>query len=156
MKSMRVYRLTKLPPTIFRRLTEAQMEAARVWNLCMALHKEARMAPSVWPGQRELELATKGRFALNSQAVQQIVHAFLANIGTTRTLQRAHPEMRMKYPWRTKRFYPVKWPAQAVHKQKGRVILPMGRGNPSLVLPITLPENAGAYTLVWNRGFELH
>ena len=32
----------------------------------------------------------------------------------------------------------------------------MGRGNPSLVLPLALPENAGACTLVWNRGFELH
>ena len=64
--------------------------------------------------------------------------------------------MRMKYPWRTKRFYPVKWPAQAVHREKGRVILPMGKGHPSLVLPIALPENAGACTLVWNRGFELH
>ncbi len=64
--------------------------------------------------------------------------------------------MRMKYPWRAKRFYPVKWPAQAVHREKGRVILPMGQGNPSLVLPLALPENAGACTLVWNRGFELH
>ena len=64
--------------------------------------------------------------------------------------------MRMKYPWREKRFYPVKWPAQAVHREKGRVVLPMGKGHPSLVLPIALPENAGACTLVWNRGFELH
>jgi putative transposase len=64
--------------------------------------------------------------------------------------------MRMKYPWRTKTFYPVKWPAQAIHREKGRVILPMGRGNPSLILPIRLPATAGACTLVWNRGFELH
>src|SRR5207302_952841 len=109
-----------------------------------------------WPRQRELEHSTKGRFALNAQAVQQIVHAFLANVETTRTLRREHPEMRMKYPWREKRFYPVKWPAQAVHREKGRVVLPMGKGHPSLVLPIALPENAGACTLVWNRGFELH
>src|SRR5213082_3249625 len=32
----------------------------------------------------------------------------------------------------------------------------MGRGRPSLVLPIEMPENSGACTLVWNRGFELH
>jgi putative transposase len=32
----------------------------------------------------------------------------------------------------------------------------MGKGRPSLVLPVQLPENAGACTLVWNRGFELH
>jgi hypothetical protein len=50
----------------------------------------------------------------------QIVHAFLANVETTRTLRREHQEMLTRYPWRTKRFYPVKWPAQAVHKEKRR------------------------------------
>ena len=156
MKVMRVYRLTDLSPTHFHRFKGAQVEAAAVWNCCMETHKAARLTHASWPGQRELEQITKGRFALNAQAVQQIVHAFLGTIEATRTLRKEHPEMRMKYPWREKRFYPVHWPAQAVHREKGRVILPMGRGNPSLVLPIDLPENAGACTLVWNRGFELH
>ena len=132
------------------------MEAAQVWNLCVSLHKEARMSHTRWPGRNELQQATKGRCALHSQSVQMIVHAFLANIETTRKLRREHPEMRMKYPWREKRFYPVHWPAQAVALEKGRVILPMGRGRPSIVLPIALPDNAGACTLVWNYGFELH
>jgi len=122
----------------------------------METHKLARMTHAPWPGRKELEHAAKGRFALNAQAVQQIGHAFLANIETTRTLRREHPEMRMKYPWRTKAFYPVKWPAQAVHREKGRVVLPMGKANPCLILPIALPDNAGACTLVWNRGLELH
>jgi putative transposase len=156
MKTIRVYRLNTLSPTLFRRLKAAQQEAARVWNLCIETHKQARMSHAKWPGRHELEQATKGCFTLNAQAVQQIVHAFLANVETTRTLRKEHPEMRMKYPWHTKRFYPVKWPAQAVHREKWRVILPMGRGNPSLVLPIALPEHTGACTLVWNRGFELH
>jgi putative transposase len=156
MKAIRVYRLSHLSPTLFRRLKEAQMEAARVWNLCMQTHKEARMTHLPWPEHRELEQATKGLFALNAQAVQQTVHAFLANVETTRRLRRQHPEMGMKYPWRTKQFYPVKWPAQAVHREKGRVVLPMGKGRPSLVLPLDLPENSGACTLVWKRGFELH
>jgi putative transposase len=55
--------------------------------------------------------------------------------------------MHMKYPWRTKQFYPVKWPAQAIHRQKGRVVLPMGKGRPSLVLSLDLPDNSGACTL---------
>jgi putative transposase len=42
-----------------------------------------------------------------------VVHAFLANIQTTRQLRLTYPKMRMKYPWRIKRFYPVNWPAQA-------------------------------------------
>jgi putative transposase len=155
MKTMRVYQLHP-SPALFERLKEAQMEAAQVWNLCMQTHIQARMTHANWPGRHDLEQVTKGRFALNAQTVQQIVHVFLANVETTRKLRRQHPEMRMKYPWKTKRFYPVKWPAQAVHTEKGRVILPMGRGHPSLVLPIALPDNAGACTLVWNRGFELH
>ena len=32
----------------------------------------------------------------------------------------------------------------------------MGRGRPSLVLPLILPENSRSVTLVWNNGFELH
>ena len=107
MRTIRIYRLTNLSHTRFRRLTDAQQEAALVWNCCMELHKQARTGHTKWPGQRELEQATRGRFAPNAQVVQQIVHVFLANIATTRTLRRAHPKMHMKYPWRTKRFYPV-------------------------------------------------
>jgi putative transposase len=81
-----------------------------------------------------------------------VVHAFLANVETTRQLRQTHPQMRMKYPWRVKRFYPVSWPAQAVSKEKGRVVLPMGKGRKSL----DLPETSGACMLVWNYGFELH
>lgn len=156
MKTIRVYRLKNLSRSQFSRLKVAQMEAAQVWNLCMQQHKQARTEHSRWPGRKELQQATKGRFALQSQSVQMIVHAFLANVETTRQLRKTHPQMKMKYPWRTKRFYPVFWPAQAVSKEKGRVVLPMGRGRPSLVLPLELPEEAGACTLVWNDGFELH
>jgi putative transposase len=155
-KTVRVYQLNHLAPTLFRRLKEAQMEAAQVWNSCMELHKQARLQHTPWPGRNELQQATKGRFALHSQAVQMIVHAFVSNIATTRELRKTHPHMRMKYPWRTKRFYPVHWPAQAVSKEKGRVVLPMGKGRKSLVLPLDLPEQSGACALVWNRGFELH
>jgi putative transposase len=155
MKTVRVYQLNHLAPRLFRRLKAAQMEAAQVWNSCMELHKQARLEHRPWPGRNELQRATKGRFALHSQSVQMIVHAFLANIATTRELCKTHPQMRMKYPWRAKRFYPVHWPAQAVSKEKGRVVLPMGKGRTSLVLPIDLPSNGAAVTLVWNRGFEL-
>src|SRR5207253_6367886 len=156
MKTMRVYRLENLSRSQFSRLKAAQMEAAQVWNCCMETHKQARLEHTQWPGRNELQKATKGRFALHSQSVQMVVHAFLANVETTRELRKSHPQMKMKYPWRTKRFYPVKWPAQAVSREQGRVVLPMGRGRPSLVLPLALPEEAGACTLVWNRGFELH
>lgn len=156
MQTVRIYRLEHLSTTLFRRLKAAQMEAAHVWNLCMETHQQARMAHTQWPLGKELHQATKGRFALHSQSIQAVFRAFLANIDTTRQVRKAHPELRMKYPWRTKRFYPVRWPAQAVGKEKGRVVLPMGKGRKSLVLPLELPENSGACTLVWNNGFELH
>ena len=156
MQTVRIYQLEHLFPTLFRRLKTAQMEAAQVWNLCMETHKQARMDHAKWPGRNELQKATKGKFALHSQSVQMIAHAFLANIETTRKLRKEHPQMRMKYPWRTKRFYPVLWPAQAVSYENGRIVLPMGKGRKSLVFALDLPEEAGACTLVWNQGFELH
>jgi putative transposase len=156
MKIVRIYRLDHLSESQLHKLKAAQQEAAQVWNTCMQMHRQARFAHAQWPGRNALQRATKGRYALHSQSVQMVVHTFLANIETTRELRKTHPQMRMKYPWRTKQFYPVQWPAQAVHREKGRVILPMGRGNPSLILPLDLPEHSGACTLVWNRGYALH
>jgi putative transposase len=155
MKTVRIYRLHP-SPTLSARLKAAQEEAAAVWNLCMQTHRAARLSHATWPGQQDLHHLTKGRYGLHSQSVQAIFRAFLGTIETTTKLRREHPAMRMKYPWRTKRFYPVHWTAQAVSRENGRVILPMGRGRPSLVLPLDLPETAGACTLVWKRGFELH
>jgi putative transposase len=45
---------------------------------------------------------------------------------------------------------------QAVSKENGHVVLPMGRGRKSLVLPLDLPETSRSCTLVWNNGYELH
>jgi putative transposase len=156
MKTVKIYRLDTLSGSRFQRLKAAQMEAAAVWNTCCELHKNARQQHTQWPGQFEMQQVTRGRFGLHSQSVQAVFREFLANIDTTRQLRKAHPELRMKYPWRAKRFYPVSWPAQAVSKEHGRVILPMGKGRKSLVLPLDLPPNSGACTLVWNHGFELH
>jgi len=153
MKTVRVYRLQP-SHSLFQRLKAAHMEAAQVWNTCCELHKTARQAHANWPGRHELQQATKGKFALHSQSVQMIVHAFLANVATTRQIKPANPKM--KYPWKSKRFYPVMWPAQAVCKEPGRVMLPMGRGRKSLALPVDLPETSTSVTLVWNQGFELH
>jgi putative transposase len=157
MNTVKIYQLNNLSHKQFQRCKAAQMQAAQVWNACMETHKAARLNQRQWPGRNGLQRATKGgQFALHSQSVQMVVGAFLATISTTKELRQTHPQMQMKYPWRTKRFYPVKWPAQAVSRERGRVVLPMGRGRPSLVLPIALPENSGACSLVWNNGFELH
>src|SRR5260370_17572774 len=85
-----------------------------------------------------------------------VVHTFLANVETAQQLRKTFPHMKMRYPYKTKRFYPVSWPAQAISRERGRVVLPMGKGRKSLVLPFDLPETSRSCTLVWNTGFELH
>ncbi len=156
MNTVHIYPLKNLSQTQSRRLRDAQMEAAQVWNLCTQMHKAAREQHKSWPERNTLQKATKGRFALHSQSVQMVVHVFLANINTTQQLRHTHPQMRMRYPYKDKRFYPISWPAQAVSREQGRVVLPMGGGRKSLVLPLDLPATSGACTIVWNNGFELH
>jgi putative transposase len=154
METVRIYRLTGLRPQYLARLRAAQMEAARVWMRCRDLHLTARTERTRWPTRDDLQQATKGQFALHSQSVQMICHAFLANVETTRELRKTHPKIR--YPYKDKQFYPLSWPAQAVSRERGRVVLPMGRGRPSLVFQLDLPEHSGACKLVWNGGYELH
>ncbi|BCL79477.1 transposase [Ktedonobacteria bacterium brp13] len=156
MNTVKIYQLNSLSPTHYQRLRAAQQEAARIWNRCMELHRDARLQHEPWPGRDVLQKATKGLFALHSQSIQMVTHAFLANINTTQQLRKTHPQMRMRYPYKEKAFYPVSWPAQAVCKEPGRVLLPMGRGRPSLVLPLALPDTSRSVTLVWNDGYELH
>jgi putative transposase len=156
MNTVKIYQLNHLSAKQYQRLRSAQQEAALVWNACVELHTAARIQHTKWPGRDALQKATKGRFALQSQSIQMVAHAFLANVDTTRQLRQSHPEMQMRYPHKTKKFYPVSWPAQAVSKEGRRVVLPMGRGRDSLVLPVELPENSRSVTLVWNHGYELH
>jgi putative transposase len=130
------------------------MEAARAWNLCRDIHLEARRNGLQWPNRDDLQKATRGLFSLHSQTVQMICHAFLANVDTARQVKKVNPKMR--YPYKTKQFYPLLWPEQAVCIEPGYVTLPMGRGRSSIVLRINLPDNAGACKVCWNDGFELH
>jgi rubrerythrin len=123
MHTVKIYQLNNLSPTQFARLKTSQQEAAQVWNCCMEMHKQARMTHAKWPGRNELQQATKGHFALHSQTVRMIVHAFLANVETTEQLRQSHPEMQMKYPYKEKRFYPVHWPKQAVYREEKRMAL---------------------------------
>ena len=156
MNTVKVYQLKSLSATQMHRLKDIQAEGAHVWNFCMETHRAARLHHTSWPGRNELQKMTKGRFGLHSQSVQMIVHAFLANIDTTRQVRQTHPSLRMRYPYKEKRFYPISWPMQAVSKENGRVVLPMGRGRTSLVLPLDLPETSRSCTLVWKNGYELH
>ncbi len=155
METVRIYRLKGLTPPTRERLRAAQMEAARVWNVCRELHQDARLGYLPWPGRDALQQATKGgQFALHSQSIQMVCHQFLANVETTRQLKPSHP--RMRYPYKPKQYMAVQWPAQAVARQGKRLILPMGRGRKALCFRLPLPARIGAVTLVWRGGYELH
>ena len=154
METVRIYRLTGLRQRYWARLRAAQMEAAQVWTLCRDMHLAARQQHTQWPTQEAFHQATKGRFALHSQTVQAIFRAFVGNVDATRELRKTN--LKIRYPYKDKRYYPLLWPAQAVSRERGRIVLPMGRGRPSLVFPIDLPEQSGACKLVWKDGYELH
>ena len=154
METVYIYPLTTLRPSLRRRLYEAQQEASRVWTLCRDRHLAARQRHTHWPTRDELQQATKGQFALHSQAVQMICHQFLANVDTAREVRQTNRKIR--YPYKDKRFFPLYWPAQAVSRERGRLVLPMGRGRRSLVFKLDLPEQIGGCKLVWKDGYELH
>ena len=78
-----------------------------------------------WPDRDDLQLATKGRFALYSQTVQMICHQFLANVEMARELRRTHRTIR--YPCKDKRFFPLYWPAQSGDDELRR-LLQAGQG----------------------------
>lgn len=154
MQTTKIYYLKNLDNTTFKRLKAAQMESAKIWNACKDLHLEARKANQPWPNQNVLQSATKGRAELHSQSIQMVCAAFIANVDATRT-HRKQGHKQFKYPYHTKTFYPVAWPAQAVKIKDGKLVLPMGKGRQPLVLGLGI-EQIGAVLLVWNDGFELH
>jgi len=130
------------------------MEAAKVWNACVAAHLKARESHAPWPEREALQILTKGSAALHSQSIQMVVRSFVGNIDSTRENRKTN--RRWKYPHWEKTFYPVSWPEQAVTIEANRIILPMGRGRKSLVFPLSLPENSGSVKLIWDNGYELH
>jgi len=153
---VRVHVFPDLPRTTLACISAGRAEAAKVWVCCRDLHQTARTSRTRWPDMRDLQAATRGRFALHSQSIQQVFRAFLGAVDTTRQ-RRAAGDTWMKYPWRDKRYYPLLWPAQAVAITARHIILPMGRGRASIVLPKPEGFVPGACKLVWNGSAnELH
>ena len=154
METVHIYPLPSLTASLRLRLYTAQQEAARVWTVCRDQHLAARQQHTPWPDRDDLQRATKGRFALHSQTIQMICHQFLANVDATRELRTVNHKIR--YPYKDKRFFPLYWPAQAVSVERGRIVLPMGRGRRSLVFKLKLDEPIGSVKVVWKDGYELH
>lgn len=157
MERVRIVSLKGLPKRSEAIIRDGQMAAAEVWTACRDAHLTARRECQTWPNRDALQKATRGRFALHSQSVQMVTHAFLANVDTAKQL-RNQGRTEIRYPYKDKLFYPLMWPAQAMRLEEKRIVLPMGRGRPSLVLP--RPEwlaEKSACKIVWNGVHnELH
>lgn len=155
--TVRIVPMTGLHPQRIEALRLGRVEAAKVWTLCRDMHLEARKMSNKWPNRDDLQKATKGIFALHSQTVQMIAHAFLANVDTARQL-RQKGNGQICYPYRDKFYYPLMWPKQAMSLTEKTIILPMGRGRSSIVLP--KPEwlkQPTACKIIWNGAEdELH
>jgi putative transposase len=156
METVRIYRLKNLDRRTRARLKDAQREAARVWMYCLGRHQTARNERTRWPDRDGLQRETKGgQFALHSQSIQMVCQQFLANVQTSKQLRQMNPQHH--YPYHSKRYMTVQWPAQAVSRQGKRLILPMGRGRKSFSFHLpNLPEQVGAVSLVWRGSYELH
>ena len=164
-KSTRIYPLVKLPDATFRRIMDGLVESAKVWNQCVRIHAQTLQDGSDAPNASDLHVATRGRYALYAQSVQQVFRSFLGCVAATETRKnRAEGNNSVRYPHRKCRTYPLMWPRQAFCVLHGdadsRLVLPMGRGRPSICLtvPRSFPkrDHIQGLKIVWNRGLELH
>ena len=155
MQTTKIYRIPFLTLEGFQQLQASSQESAKIWNTCKDLHKQCRVSHSAWLTLTDLQKHTKGKFELHSQSIQLVCRAFMGNIDSTRE-NRKNGLKDIKYPWRDKRFYPTYWHGQAVKHQKGKTVLPMGKGRKPIFLPVEIDTSCTIVKLVWNRGFELH
>ena len=150
MERVRIVSFKGLPKRQQAIIHDGQMEAARAWTVCRDTHLAARQEHGKWPNRDALQKATKGRFALHSQSVQMVAHAFLANVDTAQQL-RSQGRSEIRYPYKDKALSPLMWPTQAMRLEEKRIVLPMGRGRAYLVFsrPDWL-DQPHACKIVWN------
>ena len=66
---VRIHAFPGLTRELLARISAGRTESAKVWTACRDLHAAARQARAPWPRRQELQVATKGQFALHSQSV---------------------------------------------------------------------------------------
>jgi putative transposase len=158
MQRTSIFRLNRCGKPQRECIRDGQLESAKVYEFCIEMHAAARAAKEPWPKRKELQEATRGRFALHSQSIQMTCHEFLANVETTCELRR-NGDRRANFPKRTAKYRPLMWPAQAVVVKDKYIVLPMGRGRKSLVFdkPEGFPAEFGNVKLVFDGGnYALH
>ncbi len=155
MQTVRIFHLKKLSTTSRKLIYAGQEESGKLWNFCCETHKNARESKKAWPSKNSLQALTKSNFALHSQSIQMVCHAFLANVNTACQLKKMNKRIRL--PYKQKKFYPLLWPKQAIKWKEGYLILPMGRKGRPIRLKVDLEkENIGASKIIWDDGYQLH
>jgi len=158
--TVRIYPLRGLTPQQQALLRAGQREAGTVYTECMQAHRIARQTRAPWPSYIDFHRLTKGRHPdLCAQSVQATCRAFAATIAGA-TANRKAGNTGVRYPWRERRYQPIRWPAQALQHKRDGTRFPLGgvgKNRRYVDLPIYLPRKAGACQAVWNHGqYELH
>ncbi len=122
-------------------------EAGRCWTAMVRAHVIKR-AGGDWLSESDLKHMTKGGvYRLHSQSVQALAEKLIANVNTARALR--HQQLaygvpvQAPYPYKDKPYQTVCWKDQAVRRGRGTLILPNGRGQPDLVLPLPARYHQG-------------
>ena len=139
------------------RLFQCNRESARTWNDCLDAAKKHHQANGKWISRSELQAVTKGRYDLHSQSIQSVQERYIqARENAWKAKQAGYGQIR--YPYRTKRYYPTRWKKDGfVVYKSGRIELSMGIRNGRREKPIEvntnrLPEGKiKEIELIWDR-----
>ncbi len=110
-----------------------------------------------WISRSELQAVTKGQYDLHSQSIQSVQERYIqARENAWKAKQAGYSQIR--YPYRTKRYYPTRWKKDGfVVYKSGRIKLSMGIRNGRREKPIIINTNRQPegkikeIELIWDR-----
>ncbi len=119
---------------------QLRTEAGRCWTDLVQAHVINREGGR-WLSESDLKQLSKGGiYKLHSQSVQALAEKLIANVDTARELRQqqaaAGLPVEAQYPYKPKPYQTVTWKDQAIRRRRGTLILPNGRGQADLVLPL--------------------
>ena len=143
-QTVQIVALRHLPADTLALCETLRQEAGRCWTTIVQAHVAAR-AQGVWLTEDNLKQLTKGGvYALHSQSIQFLCEQLCANVDTARQ-NRAAGDAQANYPHRPKPYFTVTWKGQAIRVVRGQLVLPNGRKQRDLVVP--LPERFHGATI---------
>ncbi|WP_252180265.1 RNA-guided endonuclease TnpB family protein [Endozoicomonas sp. 4G] len=138
MKKNRVIQINIGKPTDGQ--TQVRLEAARLWNDIVRLHRYIRKRHWKWPTESKMKAHIKGKYALHSQTIQKLVEKLYDSIDSTQT-KREKGDKKARYPWKCKKkFQTVTWKQSAIRRKGNRLNLSNGRGVKGLSIKIPLDQ----------------